>query len=71
MGFPNMKYLDPETQGLPIKEQTFYKEYQDNNNDLKQRREDYNNKKQDMANNTFIKLFQQQDMTQQVGTLDP
>jgi len=26
MGFPDMKYLDPEQHGPPIKEETFYKE---------------------------------------------
>ena len=52
-----MKYLDPETHGAPIKEETFYKEFHENTgNDIKQMRE--KNPKQDMANNTFIKLFQ-------------
>lgn len=36
MGFPNMKYLDPETQGAPLVEKTFYKEYKENkHNDIK------------------------------------
>ena len=25
MGFPNMKYLDPDQHGPPVKEETFYK----------------------------------------------
>ena len=28
MGFPNMKYLDPDAHGMPILEKTLYKEYQ-------------------------------------------
>jgi len=59
MGFPNMKYLDPETHGPPVKEETFYKEYQDNkDNDQKIKREGFaGSNGKDMANNTFIKLF--------------
>ena len=66
MGFPNMKYLDPDIQGVPVRQdQTFYKEFQANqDNDIKMRREAYgsNTGKQDLANNTFIKLFQNQQM---------
>ena len=66
MGFPDMKYLDPETQGAPLRQdQTFYKEFQaDDDNDIKLRREAYgsNAGKQDLANNTFIKLFQNHQM---------
>ena len=36
MGFPNMKYLDPDAQGPPIQEKTLYKEFQQNkDNDIK------------------------------------
>ena len=36
MGFPDMKYLDPETQGDPIQEKTLYKEYIGNkDNDIR------------------------------------
>jgi len=36
MGFPNMKYLDPDAKGAPIQEKTLYKEYQNiKNNDIK------------------------------------
>ena len=59
MGFPNMKYLDPDALGPPIQEKTLYKEFQQNkDNDIKLQREGFSNVKQDMANNTFIKLFQ-------------
>jgi len=53
MGFPNMKYLDPDSHGAPIREETFYKE------NIKQQRDGYNSGtgQKDMANNTFIKLF--------------
>lgn len=59
MGFPNMKYLDPDAQGPPVQEKTLYKEFQQNkDNDIKLQREGFINARQDMANNTFIKLFQ-------------
>lgn len=59
MGFPNMKYLDPDVCGPPIQEKTLYKAFQQNkHNDVKLRREGFSNPRQDMANNTFIKLFQ-------------
>ena len=59
MGFPNMKYLDPDSHGAPIQEKTLYKEFQQNkNNDIRLKREGFSNPGQDMANNTFIKLFQ-------------
>lgn len=36
MGFPNMKYLDPDAQGPPVQEKTLYKEFQQNkDNDIK------------------------------------
>lgn len=36
MGFPDMKYLDPETHGDPIQEKTLYKEYIGNkDNDIR------------------------------------
>jgi hypothetical protein len=35
MGFPNMKYLDPDSQGAPIQEKTFYKQYLLNNDEIK------------------------------------
>lgn len=58
MGFPNMKYLDPETHGPNVRENTLYKQfYNDTTNDLKKKREDYNDNGKDMANNTFFKLF--------------
>ena len=39
MGFPNMKYLDPETKGDPIMEKTMYKEYQKNQDQIKLNRD--------------------------------
>ena len=57
MGFPNMKYLDPDSKGAPIQEKTFYKQYLLNNDENKKQREGIGIKR-DMANNTFIKLFQ-------------
>lgn len=58
MGFPNMKYLDPDYKGQPIQEKTLYKEYQNiKDNDIKNQREGAGERR-DMANNTFIKLFQ-------------
>lgn len=57
MGFPDMKYLDPEAKGQPIQEKTLYKEYLNiKDNDIKNKREE--GERRDMANNTFIKLFQ-------------
>ena len=35
MGFPNMKYLDPDAKGAPIQERTLYKEYKENNDGIK------------------------------------
>lgn len=36
MGFPDMKYLDPEVQGKPIDDKTYYKQFrEDQNNDVK------------------------------------
>lgn len=35
MGFPDMKYLDPDAKGDPIQEKTLYKEYQRNNDEIK------------------------------------
>lgn len=56
MGFPDMKYLDPEAKGQPIQEKTLYKQYQNiKDNDIKNKREE--GERRDMANNTFIKLF--------------
>ena len=58
MGFPNMKYLDADAVGAPIQEKTLYKEFQQNkDNDIRRQREGFSNAHQDMANNTFIKLF--------------
>ena len=28
MGFPDMKYLDPDAHGMPVMEKTLYKEFQ-------------------------------------------
>lgn len=53
-----MKYLDPDAVGAPIQEKTLYKEFQKNkDNDIRRQREGFSNAHQDMANNTFIKLF--------------
>ena len=30
MGFPNMNYLDPDAQGPPLQNQTYYRNYEDN-----------------------------------------
>jgi hypothetical protein len=58
MGFPDMKYLDPDARGMPIQEKTLYKEFQQNkDNDVKLQREGFINARKDIANNTFIKLF--------------
>ena len=58
MGFPDMKYMDPDALGPPVIEKTFYKEYQENiNNDVRIQREALSKPQQDMANNTFMKLF--------------
>ena len=58
MGFPDMKYLDPDYKGQPIQEKTLYKEYLNiKDNDIKNKREGAGEQR-DMANNTFIKLFQ-------------
>ena len=36
MGFPNMKYLDPDAVGAPIQEKTLYKEFEQNkDNDIR------------------------------------
>lgn len=40
------------------KDMTFYKEYEnDHNNDIKQLREEFDKKKEQIPNNTFMKLF--------------
>ena len=58
MGFPNMNYLDPDANGPPLQTQTYYKNYEDNqDNDIKARREEFSNAREQMPNNTFIKLF--------------
>ena len=58
MGFPNMNYLDPESHGPPVQNQTFYKEFEDDReNDIKRQREGFINARENMPNNTFIKLF--------------
>mmetsp|Transcript_12071 Transcript_12071/g.16379 ORF Transcript_12071/g.16379 Transcript_12071/m.16379 type:complete len:229 (-) Transcript_12071:1932-2618(-) len=58
MGFPNMNYLDPDAQGPPLLTQTYYKNYEDNqDNDIKAQREEFSNAREQMPNNTFIKLF--------------
>ena len=58
MGFPNMNYLDPEANGPPLQNQTYYKNYEeDQNNDVKAKREEMSNAREQMPNNTFIKLF--------------
>ena len=39
MGFPNMNYLDPDAHGPPVQDQTFYKDYEENQeNDIKRQR---------------------------------
>lgn len=58
MGFPNMNYLDPEAKGPPLQNQTYYRQYEDNqDNDIKNKREEFSNAREQMPNNTFIKLF--------------
>ena len=56
MGFPNMKHLDPEATGPPV-QMTLYKEYEQNENDVKKQRDGFINARANMPNNTFIKLF--------------
>ena len=41
MGFPNMKYLDPDVHGAPVANQTMYKEFQEVDNDIKNQREGF------------------------------
>ena len=44
MGFPNMNYLDPDAKGQPIQTQTYYRNYEDNqDNDVKAKREEQSN----------------------------
>lgn len=58
MGFPNMNYLDPDAKGPPLQTQTYYRNYEDNqDNDVKAKREELANARDNMPNNTFIKLF--------------
>ena len=58
MGFPNMNYLDPDAHGPPLQTQTYYRNYEDNqDNDIKAQREEFSNAREQMPNNTFIKLF--------------
>ena len=58
MGFPNMNYLDPETHGPPVQNQTFYKDFEEmRDNDVKRQREGFIDARDNMPNNTFIKLF--------------
>ena len=58
MGFPNMNYLDPDAKGPPLQNQTYYRQYEDNqDNDVKNKREELSNAREQMPNNTFIKLF--------------
>ena len=58
MGFPNMNYLDPEANGPPLQTQTYYKNFEENeDNDIKVKREEMSNAREQMPNNTFIKLF--------------
>ena len=58
MGFPNMNYLDPDAHGPPVQDQTFYKDYEENQeNDIKKQRQGFINARDNMPNNTFIKLF--------------
>ena len=58
MGFPNMNYLDPEANGPPLQTQTYYKNFEeDQDNDVKVKREEMSNARDNMPNNTFIKLF--------------
>ena len=58
MGFPNMNYLDPDTHGPPVQNQTFYKDFEENEeNDIKRQRQGFINARDNMPNNTFIKLF--------------
>lgn len=57
MGFPNMKHLDPDAVGPPVQTLTMYKDYEKNQNDIKQQREEFIHARENMPNNTFIKLF--------------
>lgn len=78
MGFPNMKHLDPDAVGPPVQSITLYKEYENNQNDIKQQREGFINARDNMPNNTFIKLFhnfsaeenQKQDELQSIQYVD-
>ena len=58
MGFPNMNYLDPDANGPPLQQQSYYRNYEENqDNDVKLKRQELSNAKKEMPNNTFIKLF--------------
>lgn len=61
MGFPNMNYLNPDLQGPPVQaQQTFYKNFEAQQSDIKLQREGFINARENMPNNTFIKLFKNQ-----------
>ena len=58
MGFPNMNYLDPDAKGPAVQNQTYYKNFVDNNNnDVKNKREELSKAPEQLPNNTFTKLF--------------
>eukprot|EP00347_Sterkiella_histriomuscorum_P016697 403352198 len=62
-----MQYIDHDVQGAPIQQDlTFYKQYlQDSTNDVKKQREQFIKNRENLANNTFMKLFQDQNQNQQ------
>jgi hypothetical protein len=61
MGFPDMSYLDPSKKGAPVEvQQTFYKQYMNMESDIKLQREANIQAREQMPNNTFIKLFNKQ-----------
>ena len=58
MGFPNMNYLDPDANGPPLQTQTYYKNFENNqDNDIKNKRAELSNALEQIPNNTFTKLF--------------
>ena len=61
MGFPDMSYLNPNINGAPVQvQQTFYKNYLAQESDIKLQREGFIQARENMPNNTFIKLFNKQ-----------
>ncbi len=59
MGFPKMNYMDPDAVGAPVQPLSVYGNFQNTSNDVKIKREGFIQARENMPNNTFIKLFNQ------------